>query len=81
MERIVLDHLLIVMIFGGVGALFTAIPAVSKIPSDYGPFNLPMQQALLKMVFGPLVAVIGLAVIGNDEILSAGKPPPAKKTP
>lgn len=67
-------YLLIVMLFGGVGALFTAIPTVSKIPSDYGPFNLPMQQALLKIVFGPLVAVIGLTIVGTQVLqLSAPK--------
>jgi hypothetical protein len=59
--------LVVVMIFGSVGALFTTIPVMAKIPSDFSPFNLPYQQALLKLVFGPLVAVIGIAV------LSAGK--------
>lgn len=55
----------IVMLFGGVGSLFTAIPAVSKIPSNFGPFNLPLQQALLKVAFGPLVAVVGLGMMSS----------------
>jgi hypothetical protein len=65
--------LLVVMLFGAVGAMITAIPTVSKIPSDYGPFNLPQQQALLKLVIGPLVAVIGLLILGA-EVLQIGTP-------
>lgn len=61
-------YLVVLMLFGGVGALFTAIPALSRIPSDFGPFNLPLQQALLKIVFGPLVAVIGLAILATNAV-------------
>jgi hypothetical protein len=61
------------MLFGAVGALFTAIPAVSGIPTNFGPFNLPLQQGLLKIAFGPLVAVIGLALMGNG--IGPIKPP------
>ncbi|BBX72091.1 hypothetical protein MPSYJ_55520 [Mycolicibacterium psychrotolerans] len=63
--------LVTVMLFGAVGALFTAIPAIAKIPTDFGPFNLPLQQALLKIVFGPLVAVIGQAVLGSGVLTVA----------
>ena len=62
------SYLLVVMLFGAVGALFTAIPAMSKVPSDNSPFNLPLQQALLKMVLGPLVAVIGLLIVDTDVL-------------
>ncbi|HUO38652.1 MAG TPA: hypothetical protein VMU34_12800 [Mycobacterium sp.] len=61
-------YLVTVMLFGSVGALFTAIPAISKIPSDHSPFNLPLQQALLKIVFGALVAVIGLAILSTHAV-------------
>jgi hypothetical protein len=57
------SYLVVVMVFGGVGAMFTAIPAISKIPSNFGPFNLPLQQGLLKIAFGPLVAVVGIALL------------------
>jgi len=43
--------------------MFTAIPAISKIPTNFGPFNLPLQQGLLKIAFGPLVAVVGIALL------------------
>lgn len=63
----------VVMLFGAIGALFTAIPAVSNIPTNFGPFNLPLQQGLLKIAFGPLVAVVGLALLGNG--VGPMKPP------
>lgn len=63
--------LVTVMLFGAVGALFTAIPAIAKIPTDLGPFNLPLQQALLKIFFGPLVAVIGLAALSSGVLAVA----------
>jgi hypothetical protein len=62
------SYLGVVMLFGAVGSLFTAIPAVSNIPSNFGPFNLPLQQGLLKIAFGPLVAVIGLAVLSSEIV-------------
>jgi hypothetical protein len=65
--------LLIVMLFGAVGALFTVIPIMSKIPADFSPFNLPFQQTLLKMVIGPLTSVVGLAILSNGDL--GGGPP------
>ncbi len=57
------SFLLVVMFFGGVGALISAIPVVSRILLDFSPFNLPLQQAILKLALGPLIALIGLLVI------------------
>jgi hypothetical protein len=37
-------------------------------PSDFSPFNLPMQQALLKIVFGPLVAVVRIAILSTHAL-------------
>jgi hypothetical protein len=63
------QFLVAVMTFGGVGALFTAIPAMANVPSDFSPFNLPYPQALLKIVFGPLIAVIGIAILSSATAL------------
>jgi hypothetical protein len=63
------QFLVAVMIFGSVGALFTAIPAMANVPSDFSPFNLPYPQALLKIVFGPLIAVIGIAILSSTTAL------------
>lgn len=60
--------LLVVMIFGSVGALFTTIPAMAKTPCNFSPFNFPYQQALLKILFGPLVAVIGIAILSAGDL-------------
>ncbi|WP_156748412.1 hypothetical protein [Mycobacterium sp. E3198] len=62
------QYLLLVMFFGSVGALFTAIPAMSNVPLDHSPFNLPLQQGLLKLVLGPLVAVVGLLILDADVL-------------
>jgi hypothetical protein len=62
------QYLFLVMFFGSVGALFTAIPAMSKVPLDHSPFNLPLQQGLLKLVLGPLVAVVGLLILDADVL-------------
>jgi hypothetical protein len=58
-------YVLLVMFFGGVGALISAVPAVSRIPLDFSPFNLPLQQAILKLALGPLIALIGLLIINS----------------
>jgi hypothetical protein len=59
------SYLVVVMVFGAVGALFTAIPAISNMPPNLGPSNLPLQQGVLKIAFGPLVAVIGIALLNT----------------
>lgn len=64
-EHTGLTYTFVVMVFGCVGALLSAIPAVSRIPLDYSPFNLPLQQAIVKLVLGPLFAVIGLLIVGG----------------
>lgn len=62
------QYLFLVMFFGSVGALFTAIPAMSKVPLGHSPFNLPLQQGLLKLILGPLVAVVGLLILDADVL-------------
>lgn len=58
----------------GVGALFTAIPAVSRAPSGFSPFNPPLPQFLLKVAFGSLTAVMGLAILSNTTELLVKRP-------
>jgi hypothetical protein len=54
------------MLLGCLGSLITAIPALSKVPSDFSPFNLPLQQALLKIAVGALTAVVGVAMVHSQ---------------
>jgi hypothetical protein len=63
--------LVAVMLFGAVGALFTAVPAMSKVPADFSPFNLPLQQAILKLAVGPLAALLGFAILESGVLESA----------
>ena len=44
------------------------------MPGDFGPFNLPLQQAVLKIVFGCLSAVVGLAILNSTDALEDAKP-------
>lgn len=56
-------QLLVAMLFGMVGALFTAIPAMASVKGDSSPFNLPLPQALVKVAVGAVTAVAGLGAI------------------
>lgn len=62
--------LAVVMFFGCVGALFSAVPSLAAMPETSSPFNLPRQQAVLKVVMGAWSAVIGLLVVNAG--LAAG---------
>jgi hypothetical protein len=57
--------MLLVMIFGCVGALLTAIPAMSAIPTVSTPYNFPLPQGVLKIVVGALTALVGVVVVGG----------------
>jgi hypothetical protein len=57
--------LVFVMVSGCIGALVTAIPAISVIPTDFTPFNLPLHQAVLKITFGAITAVLGVVTISS----------------
>lgn len=64
-------YVFVVMTFGAVGALLTAVHYLSRIPSDFSPFNLPIQQALLKLVFGPIAAFVGFALVNTIDATGA----------
>jgi len=59
---------MLVMGFGSLGALDTAIPAMSAIPTVKTPYNFPLAQWLLKIVLGSLTAIVGVVVIGSAGI-------------
>lgn len=60
--------MLLIMVFGAVGALVTAIPAMAAIPRLESPFNFPLQQGYVKIFFGGLTALVGVVVIGNTGV-------------
>lgn len=59
---------MLIMVFGSVGALVTAIPAMAAIPTVRSPYNFPLQQALLKVALGSLTAMVGVVVIGSTGV-------------
>jgi type IV secretory pathway VirB2 component (pilin) len=60
--------LMLVMVFGSIGALVTIIPSMAAIPRVSSPFNFPLQQAFLKFVLGSLTAVVGVIAIGSTGV-------------
>jgi hypothetical protein len=60
--------MLLVMVFGCVGALVSAIPAMAAIPRVKSPFNFPLQAALMKVFVGSLTALVGVIVTGSAGV-------------
>ncbi len=64
--------MLLIMAFGSVGALVSAIPSMASLPSVSSPYNFPIQQALVKVFLGSLTATVGVIAIGNTGIAKNG---------
>jgi hypothetical protein len=60
----------LIMLFGSVGALITAIPPLAKANGVRNPFSLPFFQLLLKLAMGPLFAIVGVLILQNQLITS-----------
>jgi hypothetical protein len=60
--------MLLVMLFGGIGALVTAIPAMADVPQVSDAYNFPMQQSFVKIAAGTLSALVGVVAIGNPGL-------------
>jgi hypothetical protein len=63
--------LALIMFFGSVGALFSAVPSLATLPETSSPFNMSRQQAILKVVTGAWSAVLGLLVLNAGLAPSA----------
>jgi glucan phosphoethanolaminetransferase (alkaline phosphatase superfamily) len=57
--------LVLVMVFGAIGALLTTIRPISTMPPSFSPFNFPLQQALLKVFVGTLTATVGVVLLAG----------------
>jgi hypothetical protein len=57
--------LLLVMLFGAVGAYFSAVPALRRTGGSWNPFNLPLWQSMVKIPSGALTAFVGLFLLQN----------------
>lgn len=64
---------LLLLLFGAVGAFITSLPSLSRAPSRRTPFRLPLHQLTLKLVMGPVFALLGILAI-QGGFISAAKP-------
>jgi hypothetical protein len=55
--------IVIAMLFGAIGALFSAVPSLAQMPGKAEPFSPVRTQAALKVVVGAWSAVIGLMAV------------------
>jgi hypothetical protein len=53
----------IAMLFGALGALFSAVPSLAQMPARAEPFSSVRTQATLKVVVGAWSAVVGLMAV------------------
>ncbi|KQY21223.1 hypothetical protein ASD16_18045 [Cellulomonas sp. Root485] len=57
-----------VMVAGSLGAFITAFPTTIRAQSGGLPYRLPIQQGLLKLVIGPLLAVVGVMFVAGGLV-------------
>lgn len=60
--------LALVTVFGGFGALVSALPGVAKAQGGRNPFSLPLFQLLLKVAMGPLFALVGVMIVQSGVV-------------
>jgi len=61
-------------LFGAVGALVSAVPRLANAPGTWNPFSLPLYQLLLKLVLGPVFAIVGLLLLKSGVFPNVGYP-------
>ncbi|WP_426594997.1 hypothetical protein ACPPVS_05350 [Cellulomonas sp. McL0617] len=57
-----------VMLAGALGAFVTAVPTTIRARSGGLPYRLPIQQRLLKLAIGPLLAVVGVMLVAGGLV-------------
>lgn len=57
-----------VMVAGSLGAFITAVPTTVRARSGGLPYRLPIQQGLLKLAIGPLLAVVGVMFVAGGLV-------------
>jgi hypothetical protein len=58
----------LVSLFGAVGALVTAVPPLANAAGTWNPFSLPLYQLLLKLVLGPVFAIVGVMLLQSKVV-------------
>lgn len=54
---------LLIATFGALGGLWSTVMLWRRLPRDRSPYNLPLQQGMVKIFAGAFVAVVGLMMI------------------
>ena len=57
-----------VMLAGALGAFVTAVPTTIRAQSGGLPYRLPIQQRMLKLAVGPLLAVVGVMLVAGGLV-------------
>ncbi|WP_051640302.1 hypothetical protein [Cellulomonas sp. URHE0023] len=57
-----------VMLAGALGAFVTAVPTTIRARSGGLPYRLPIQQRMLKLAVGPLLAVVGVMLVAGGLV-------------
>jgi hypothetical protein len=65
-----LETAALVSLFGAIGALIVAVPPLAKAAGTWNPFSLPLYQLLLKLVLGPVFAIVGVLLLKSGLILN-----------
>jgi hypothetical protein len=63
----------LIALFGAIGAYIVHLPSVITAGAAYSPYSLAGQQLLVKLVAGPLFAVIGIMLV-QSELLDQMRP-------
>jgi hypothetical protein len=58
----------LVALFGAVGAMVSAVPPLSNAAGTWNPFSLPLYQLFLKLVLGPVFALVGVMLLQSRVI-------------
>lgn len=59
---------LLIMFFGSLGALVSAIPVLASSKDASTPYNYTVAQGVLKIAFGSLTAVTGVILVSNSGV-------------
>jgi hypothetical protein len=58
----------LVALFGAVGAMVSAVPPLANAAGTWNPFSLPLYQLFVKLVLGPIFALVGIMLLQSRVI-------------
>jgi len=58
----------LVALFGAVGAMVSAVPPLANAAGTWNPFSLPLYQLFVKLVLGPIFALVGVMLLQSRVI-------------